>query len=121
MVLGDLNDHLDDDAQGPSGVRSLVRWEAIENVVDRLPEPERWTHFYGGSARDGLEPAYRQLDYLLPSRRLAELNPGMPQIERRGQPGRALRYGGERFTGVGRNRPKASDHCPIVFELTRLR
>ncbi len=120
VVLGDLNDYLDDDHQGPSGVRGLVGWDAVEDVVGRLPEPERWTHYFGGSARDGLEPAYRQLDYLLPSRRLAELNPGLPRIERRGQPGRAALYTGERFTGVGRHRPKASDHCPIVFDLARV-
>jgi hypothetical protein len=36
---------------------------------------------------------------------------------RKGQPLRANRYTGERFPGIGLDRPKASDHCPVVMEL----
>lgn len=121
VILGDLNDHPDDDDQGPSGVRGLVGWDSVEDVLGRLPDADRWTHYFHGSARDGLAPAYHQLDHVLLSRRLAALNPAPPRIERRGQPGRAQRYQGERFPGVGRDRPKASDHCPVVFDLSRLR
>ncbi|MEZ4316398.1 MAG: endonuclease/exonuclease/phosphatase family protein [Myxococcota bacterium] len=120
VVLGDFNDYVTDDHQGRSGIRSLVQWSAVENVVDRLPEAERWTHYFPGYANEGLAPAYRQLDFLLPSRRLARLNPGVPEIERRGQPGRATRYAGPRLPGVGHRRPKASDHCPLVFEIEAL-
>ncbi len=118
VVLGDLNDYPEDDHQGRSGILELVRWDAVENVLDRLPPEDRWTHFFPGT-RD-LPDAYRQLDYVLPSRGLAARNPAPPWLERRGQPGRALRFAGERFEGIGFDRPKASDHCPVVFELTRL-
>ncbi len=121
VVAGDLNDHRDDDDQGPTALRELLGWPAAVNVVDRLPEEERWTHFFRGSHALGLAPAYRQLDYLLPSRRLAMLNPHPPSIERRGQPKRAARYAGERFVGVGQDRPKASDHCPVCFDIRRTR
>lgn len=117
VICGDFNDYLDDSEEGQSALRELVGWDAAENVVERLPEGERWTHYWGGSRRYGLPEAYRQLDYLLVSRALADASPGVPFIERRGQPKRASRYDGPRFNGVGGSRPKASDHCPVVFEL----
>jgi len=36
---------------------------------------------------------------------------------RKGQPLRATRYTGERVPGIGLDRLKASDHCPVVIEL----
>ncbi len=120
VILGDFNDHLEDTHEGSCAIRELVQWSAVRNIVDRLPEDERWTHFFSGRRRSSLPPAYRQLDFVLPSRGLAERNPAPPEIERRGQPGRASRFTGERFEGVGHDRPKASDHCPILFEITQL-
>ncbi len=110
-VLGDLNDYLEDDDQGSTGIAELVGWDQLENVVERLPEDERRAHFYPKRR------AYHQLDYLLLSRSLAATNPGSPEIMRKGMPLRAERYEGERFVGVGRDNPKASDHCPVVMEL----
>ena len=120
VVTGDLNDHGRDDAQGPTALAELLGWSSAVNVVDRLPEDERWTHFFRGNHRRGLPAAYHQLDYVLPSRRIAALNPQAPRIERRGQPARAARYAGERFAGVGRDQPKASDHCPVCFDIHRM-
>jgi predicted extracellular nuclease len=111
IVLGDFNDYLGTDAEGPPGISELAEWEQVVNVVERLPEVERWTHYFKGGDE------YRQLDYLLLSKSLAEANPGAPEIMRKGQPLRATRYTGERFTGIGLDRPKASDHCPVVMEL----
>jgi predicted extracellular nuclease len=115
IILGDLNDYMECDDQGESGIGELVQWDQVVNVVDRLPEDERWTHYFKG--RGALEPAYRQLDYLLLSKSLGECNLHPPRIERRGLPKRADRYSGERFSAVGLNSPKASDHSPVVMEL----
>ncbi|MCA9572659.1 MAG: endonuclease/exonuclease/phosphatase family protein, partial [Myxococcales bacterium] len=49
VVLGDLNDHMLTDAEGAPGIGPLVGWDAVENVLDRLPERDRWTHCYAGS------------------------------------------------------------------------
>lgn len=111
IVLGDLNDYLETDAQGPPGITELVEWDQVVNVVERLPEADRWTHYWKGGNE------YRQLDYLLLSRSLADANPGLPEIMRKGMPLRATRYQGERFLGVGQDRPKASDHCAVVMTL----
>lgn len=118
VVLGDLNDYLEDDDQGKTGIEELVRWEQVENIVERRPEDDRWTHFFKGNRRCGIPQAYRQLDYILLSRALADTNRGLPLIERRGSPKRAEKYRGPRFPGVGWDAPKASDHCPVVMDLT---
>lgn len=117
LVMGDFNDAPSDDAQGRCGVDPLLRWDQVENVVERLPERERWTHFWRGDRRCNLPHAYHQLDYLLLSRRLARAAPNPPRIERRGQPLRARDHAGPRFDGIGLDRPKASDHCPVVIEI----
>lgn len=111
VVLGDLNDYLGPD--GSSGIDGLVEWDQLENVVTRLPEADQWTHFFGGGDQ------YRQLDYLLPSVSLAEASAeSLPEILRKGMPLRATRYTGPRFPGVGTDKPKASDHAPVVMDLT---
>jgi predicted extracellular nuclease len=115
VVLGDLNDYMHSDSQGDPSIGDLVEWDELENVLDRLPEDERWTHFFKGAG--AANPAgYHQLDYVLPSRSLAARVQKV-DVMRKGQPGRAERYTGERFDGIGRNRPKASDHCPLVAEI----
>jgi endonuclease/exonuclease/phosphatase family metal-dependent hydrolase len=110
-VVGDLNDYAEADEEGSSGIAALLDWDQAENVVERLSEDERWTHFWPK------RKTYRQLDYVLLSRSLAEANPSAPEIMRKGTPLRAERYTGERFAGIGSDRPKASDHCPVVVEL----
>ncbi|HVQ59385.1 MAG TPA: endonuclease/exonuclease/phosphatase family protein [Solirubrobacterales bacterium] len=111
VVVGDLNDYLETDEQGESGIKDLVEWDQVENVVARLPAEEQWTHFFS-KRKD-----YKQLDYMLLSKSLAEANPGKPEIMRKGCPKRAVKYPGERFDGVGEDDPKASDHCPVVMEI----
>jgi endonuclease/exonuclease/phosphatase family metal-dependent hydrolase len=108
VVLGDLNDYLPS-----SGLQPLVGQPWAVNVVDRVPNAnDRWTHYWDD------EEEYRQLDYILLSKSLADANPNaVPEIERRGLPKRAARYTGPWFAGVGQNEPKASDHCPLAIEI----
>lgn len=111
IVLGDLNDYLETDDQGKSGIKGLIEWDQVENVVMRRDADDRWTHYWAGGND------YKQLDYLLLSKSLAEASGGEPEIMRKGLPKRAAKYTGERFDGVGQNKPKASDHCPVVMEV----
>ena len=111
IVLGDLNDYLETDDQGKSGIKELVEWDQVENVIMRRDAEDRWTHYWAGGND------YKQLDYLLLSKSLAEASGGKPEIMRKGMPKRATKYTGERFDGVGENKPKASDHCPVVMEI----
>ncbi|UVC06678.1 endonuclease [Rhizobium sp. TH2] len=89
-----------------------------ENAVARRPENDRWTLFH---ARGLIERHLCQLDYIWLSRGLAEANPkAVPDIIRNGQPYRTPFPPGqdvERFPRIGWDRPKASDHCPVVIEL----
>ena len=112
MVLGDFNDYLETDKEGTPAIRPIVNWDQVENVVKRLPKADRWTHYFGDRDK------YSQLDYLLPSKSLANASPGLPEIIRNGLPLRAQAYSGPRFKGVGQNNPKASDHCPVIATLT---
>jgi hypothetical protein len=41
----------------------------------------------------------------------------MLAIYRKGQPTRASRYVGPRCKGVGKDNPKASDHCPVLVDI----
>lgn len=107
-VLGDLNDYL----EPPSSIEPLVKHPGLINVVELLPAKDQWTHFYDK------EGEYRQLDYiLLPKEYHAGCSSPHPDIVRMGLPYRATRYTGQRFDGVGENKPKASDHCPLAITL----
>lgn len=108
VVLGDLNDY----PEGKTGLAALLDHKGLTNVLTRLPEAERWTHYYAGGN------AYRQLDYLLLSAGLAKANPGKPAVMRLGLPWRAQRVTAERIPGVGENDPKASDHAPLYMDIT---
>jgi endonuclease/exonuclease/phosphatase family metal-dependent hydrolase len=117
VILGDLNDYLEADESGTTGIRELVRWRQVEDVGARLPAAERWTHYFPGDRRRQALEGYHQLDYVLVSRSLAERTRALPEIVRMGLPTGARRYTGPRFRGVGESIPKASDHCPVVFQL----
>lgn len=89
-----------------------------ENVVTRRPLDDRWTHFH---ARGPEERHLAQLDYIWLSPHIANANrTAVPDIIRNGQPFRTIFPPGqvvERYPRVGWDRPKSSDHCPVVIEL----
>lgn len=116
LIAGDLNDYTEvDGAPDPlHGLGPLLDDGFAVNLTSRIADAsDRWTHHYPDQQR------YTQLDYLLASPALAAKNPAaVPQILRMGQPYRADRYQGRRWPRIGWDRPKASDHCPVVVELT---
>lgn len=115
VVAGDLNDYTETDGIQDinHGLGPLLDDGFSSNLVSNIVDPkDRWTHFYGG------EGSYHQLDYLLVSPSLKDKNPDLkPKIVRNGQPFRAERYTGDRWPRVGYDRPKASDHCPVLADL----
>jgi endonuclease/exonuclease/phosphatase family metal-dependent hydrolase len=139
IVGGDLNDFTETIGPGgaitpalPSGLDPLLEDFAV-NPVLALPATERWTFFYRHCAAADLpaDEQHTQLDYLLLSPALAAANPDLkPELIRRGlpyrvpldpcHPDRSIGYlstRGDRYPRVGWDRPKASDHCPLVIEI----
>jgi endonuclease/exonuclease/phosphatase family metal-dependent hydrolase len=107
-VLGDFNDYID----AKTSLSDLVSHKALGNIVDRLPQAEQWTHFYGSKKE------YKQLDYiLLPSALDKRAGKPAPVILRKGLPWRAEKYTGLRYEGVGEDDPKASDHAPVAVDI----
>jgi len=89
-----------------------------ENVVQRRDELDRWTLYH---SRGPQEQHLCQLDYIWLSPALAARNAKMvPEIIRGGQPFRTPfppDQEVEHYPRIGWDRPKASDHCPVVVEL----
>lgn len=118
IILGDLNDYLETDSQGETAIDEITDWNMVENVVKRRPLDDQWTHYYEGNPTCGFPKTYKQIDYILLSKKLSDSNPSsIPKIIRKGLPFNADGYTGPRFDGVGNKKPKASDHCPVVIEL----
>ncbi len=114
LVAGDFNDFTETDgvADPLHALGPLLGSGLVVDLVKRIADPkDRWTHFYT------VERTYNQLDYLLLSPALAARNPGPPAILRNGMPYRAERSAAPRFPRIGWDRPKASDHCPVVMDL----
>ncbi|HEY7609126.1 MAG TPA: endonuclease/exonuclease/phosphatase family protein [Alphaproteobacteria bacterium] len=114
-VVGDLNDYTESDGvpDPQHALAPLLDGGFAVDAVKRIPDAkDRWTHFFPD------ERAYRQLDYVLLSPALARKNKdAVPRILRQGLPYRAERYQGPRYPRIGWDRPKASDHCPVVIDL----
>jgi len=128
-IVGDLNDYkakikvgkgTDDNGlfnetfqlvSGPSGLDPLLDDGFGVNLVDQLDESERWTHYYSA------ERTKSQLDYIIASPALADMQTGQPEIIRAGMPFRVPNTEAvSRYPRVGWDRPKASDHCPLTVE-----
>jgi predicted extracellular nuclease len=134
VVLGDLNDYWRQirvsSVLGPTGVfAETVREEHLDpgfksgldpflrdgfavSLVDALPVEERWSHYYS------TDRTKTQLDHMLASPQFAASVLGLPRFIRGGQPIRVPNTKTiERYPRVGWDRPKASDHCPLVVEI----
>lgn len=125
-ICGDMNDFVEVDGDpvmadlftGRPAASALAEWldgdPPLGVDVNRwIEDPrDRWTSYF---PRDDV---YGQLDHIIVSPQVAAANRGRrPQIVRAGQPHRAGRHAGPRYPRVGWDRPKASDHCPVVIEL----
>jgi predicted extracellular nuclease len=79
---------------------------------------DRWTLYH---SRGPQEQHLCQLDYIWLSPHLAQINATrVPEIIRAGQPYRTVFPPGQevdRYPRTGWDRPKASDHCPVVMTL----
>ena len=93
-----------------SGVTPLLFDDFGVNLLNSLPEEERWTHYYSG------ERHKTQLDYIITSPALEARLRGTPEVIRAGMPLRVPNLDIARFPRLGWDRPKASDHCPLVAE-----
>ena len=132
-ICGDMNDYqerievLGDRRNGYSFVPRQETQSAldifshdgfVENTMRRRPELDRWTLFH---SRGPEERHLCQLDYIWLSPALAKRNPAsVPEIIRAGQPYRTIFPMGqevERYPRTGWDRPKASDHCPVVISI----
>jgi predicted extracellular nuclease len=133
IICGDLNDyreriiiegdrhsgyHFKPAREKSAGFDPLITSGFTESLMTRRPEMDRWTLYH---SRGPQEQHLCQLDYLLASPSLAAKNPGaVPQIIRQGQPFRTPFPPGQevdRYPRTGWDRPKASDHCPVVVKL----
>jgi endonuclease/exonuclease/phosphatase family metal-dependent hydrolase len=125
-ICGDMNDYTEVD--GSTVMPDLISGRPAQSALSELlagnkpfgvdvcqwiADPlDRWTSYFG---RDDV---YSQLDHIIVSPAVAAANASVkPKIIREGQPYRAARHQGARYPRVGWDRPKASDHCPVVVEL----
>ena len=134
IICGDMNDYrsriiVDGDrysgfsfkhaVEQKSGFDPLLYGEFSQDLVSRRPNMDQWTLYH---SRGPLEQHLCQLDYMFASPAICERNPkAVPDIIRNGQPFRTPFPPGqavERYPRTGWDRPKSSDHCPVVVELS---
>ncbi|MFX0196304.1 MAG: endonuclease/exonuclease/phosphatase family protein [Candidatus Hodarchaeota archaeon] len=116
IILGDMNDYIfhQGNPVQKHGIEPFFRDNFSVNLVDNLPQKDRWTHYF---PKDG---TFHQFDYILVSPGIAAKNQNVkPDIIRHGLPDRVP--GIEklyRYSRMGFDRPKASDHCPVAVTLS---
>lgn len=133
VICGDMNDYqeriqvtgnrreghtFEHKTEAESALDILSSDGFVINPMLRREVMDRWTLYH---SRGPQEQHLCQLDYIWLSPALAKANPAsVPEIIRGGQPYRTVFPPGlevERYPRVGWDRPKASDHCPVVIEL----
>ena len=93
-----------------AGVTPILFDDFGVNLLSALSEEDRWTHYYSGGRHK------TQLDYIITSTALAARLRGTPEVIRAGMPYRVPNLDVPRYPRIGWDRPKASDHCPVVAE-----
>ncbi len=133
LICGDMNDYRSRIVvEGGAKTTHSFEWREAENscvdlllkdgfsvdLNERRDRLDQWTLYH---TRGPQEQHLCQLDYLLASPALAKNNnAAVPRIIRSGQPHRTPFPPGqdvERYPRVGWDRPKSSDHCPMVVKL----
>jgi len=133
LVCGDLNDYRSRIiVEGGVSEKHRFKWKQAEtsavnqlldgdfcvDLMERRDKLDQWTLYH---TRGPQEQHLCQLDYLLASPSVARLNQkATPDIIRSGQPYRTVFPPGQdvnRYPRVGWDRPKSSDHCPVVVSL----
>lgn len=133
LVCGDLNDYrrklvvegglhsehrFKVEEMKESGFDPLIGDGFSINLAERRAADNQWTLYH---TKGPEEQHLCQLDYLLASPILAQRNAkAVPRIIRKGQPYRTVfppDQQVERYPRIGWDRPKSSDHCPIVVKL----
>ncbi|MSO89477.1 MAG: endonuclease/exonuclease/phosphatase [Rhodospirillaceae bacterium] len=118
IILGDPNDYPESDDQGAPGIEDLIKWDAVVNVVERMSHADRWTHYEAANEACQRPDAFRQLDYILLSKSLADDSPWPPKMVRKGMTTRAWLVMEERFKEVGADRASASSHSPLTMDVS---
>ena len=133
MICGDVNDYrsrlvvtgsrhagygFELATESDSGLDPLIDDGFSVDLSERLEDEKRWTLYH---SRGPEERHLCQLDYLLASPQLAGNNPdALTEFIHAGQPWRTPFPPGQevdRYPRTGWDRPKASDHSPVVVEL----
>lgn len=133
VICGDMNDYKERvvvkgdrrsgfqfnvELEEHSAIDTFLSDGFTENVMLRRDELDRWTVYH---TRGPEVQHLCQLDYILLSPALAKSSGNeQPKIVRAGQPWRTVFPGGqdvERYPRIGWDRPKASDHCPVVMSI----
>ena len=133
LICGDMNDYRSRViVDGGVGQKHHFKWVEAEtsainqlldknfcvDLLERREKLDQWTLYH---SRGPEEQHLCQLDYLLASPSIARFNQNaVPEIVRSGQPYRTVFPPGQdvdRYPRVGWDRPKSSDHCPVVVSL----
>ena len=114
LILGDLNEPDASSTDRQCAIAPL-EWDFAVDLMQRIPEPERWTYY------DPHSGMYHCPDALLASPALAEQWPNaVPVVLRAGLGEETSRFRGPRLGGVGTHRPHASDHAAVAIDFLGL-
>jgi len=113
LILGDFNEPAGE--PGPARAIAPLLPPFSVDLLARVPVGQRWSYHLPEA------DLYSRPDGLLASAALARRWPAAcPEILREGLAAGAERFGGPRLPGVGRHRPRASDHAALVVEFPGL-